>query len=97
MAGDYVRAVFGTLQTGEQDFASAYSQLTSTCSTLDSQLRASLADWDGQAQQAYYTAQTTWDNAIADMGMVIQQLSQVVGTAGQNYTSAESTNAAMFQ
>jgi 6 kDa early secretory antigenic target len=94
---DYVRAVFGTLNQGEADFMSAYNGLVTTVNDLDGQLRSKLSSWDGQAQAAYYQAKTAWDNAISDMGMVIQGLSRVIGTANTNYQGAEQANAAMFQ
>ena len=62
---DYTRAVFGGLQQGQADFASIYGQLTSTVQDLDSRLRGNLAEWDGQAQQAYYAAKAQWDAAMA--------------------------------
>jgi 6 kDa early secretory antigenic target len=96
MAGDYVRAVFGTLADGEAEFMAAYNGLVSTVNDLDSQLRSRLDTWDGQAQAAYYQAKATWDRAIADMGAVIQGLSRVIGTANANYQAAEQSNAGMF-
>jgi 6 kDa early secretory antigenic target len=94
---DYVRAVFGTLNQGEADFMSAYNGLVTTVNDLDGQLRSKLSSWDGQAQAAYYQAKTAWDNAISDMGMVIQGLSRVIGTASENYQVTEQANASMFQ
>jgi early secretory antigenic target protein ESAT-6 len=96
MAGDYVRAVFGSLSDGESQFVAAYNSLSSTVTDLDGQLRSSLATWDGQAQEAYYQAKAVWDKAIADMGAVIQGLSSVLGSANANYQTAERTNSAMF-
>lgn len=96
MAGDFVLANFGTLSDGESQFMAAYNGLISTINDLDSQLRGSLGDWEGSAQTAYYQAKAVWDKAIADMGMVIQGLSQVIGTANVNYQQAETTNAGMF-
>jgi early secretory antigenic target protein ESAT-6 len=96
MAGDYVLANFGTLADGESQFMAAYTGLTSTVNDLDAQLRGHLQDWQGSAQQAYLEAKLIWDKAIADMGLVIQGLSQVLGTANQNYQQAETTNAGMF-
>jgi 6 kDa early secretory antigenic target len=96
MAGDFVLANFGTLADGESQFMAAYNGLTSTINDLDGQLRSSLTDWEGSAQQAYYQAKAIWDKAIADMGLVIQGLSQVVGTANANYQEAEQTNSSMF-
>ena len=79
--GDYTRAVVGTLRQGEADLALTYRSLRSTVATLDSQLRASLAAWDGPAQQAYYRAKGIWDTAIADMANAMNQLSDVIGAA----------------
>jgi 6 kDa early secretory antigenic target len=97
MAGDYVRAVFGTLADGESQFVAAYNSLSSTVNNLDGELRSSLATWDGQAQAAYYEAKSIWDKAVADMAAVIQGLSSVLGSANDNYQTAERTNASMFQ
>ena len=96
MAGDFVLANFGTLADGESQFMAAYNGLTSTINDLDSQLRGSLDGWEGSAQQAYYQAKAIWDKAIADMGLVIQGMSQVVGTANVNYQQAEQANSTMF-
>jgi 6 kDa early secretory antigenic target len=95
--GDYVKAVFGSLSDGQAQFMAAYNGLSSTVNELDAQLRSNLSTWDGQAQEAYYQAKAVWDNAIADMGMVIQNLSSVIGTANDNYQLTETSNAAMFQ
>jgi 6 kDa early secretory antigenic target len=96
MSGDYVYANFGTLSDAQAQFMAAYTGLTSEINDLDAQLRSHLQDWQGSAQAAYYEAKGIWDRAIADMGMVIQNLSAVVGDANQNYQTAESTNASMF-
>jgi early secretory antigenic target protein ESAT-6 len=93
---DYVRAVFGTLADGEAQFMSAYNGLVSEVNDLDGQLRSKLSSWDGQAQAAYYQAKAVWDNAISDMGMVIQGLSRVIGNANENYQVTEQANAQMF-
>ena len=93
---EYTRAVFGSLQTGESDFASTYAQLQSTISTLDAQLRSSLSQWDGEAQQAYYAAKAKWDAAMADMATVLSNLGRVIGEAHVNYGSTEAANAALW-
>lgn len=93
---DYTRAVFGSLSTGESDFASIYSQLTTTIETMDSQLRSNLAQWDGEAQTAYYAAKAKWDAAMANMANVLTNLRAVIGEANVNYSTTEATNAAMW-
>jgi WXG100 family type VII secretion target len=93
---DYTKAVFGQLEQSRADFAGTYSSLQDTISTLDSRLRANLAEWDGSAQQAYYTAKAVWDNAMADMANVLNQLGVVIGVANSNYTAAESANTQLW-
>jgi 6 kDa early secretory antigenic target len=93
---DYTKAVFGQLEQSQADFAGTYSSLQDTISTLDSQLRANLAEWDGQAQQAYYAAKAVWDTAMADMANVLNQLGVVIGVANTNYTAAESANTQLW-
>lgn len=94
--GDYTKAMFGQLEQSQADFAGIYSQLTERVQTLDSQLRSHLAEWDGQAQQAYYSAKAQWDAAMADMGNVLNQLGAVIGVANENYTHAEAANSALW-
>ena len=91
---EFTKAVFGTMDQGEAEFASIYSQLVSTVYGLDSNLRASLNTWTGTAQQAYYEAKEQWDAAMADMATVVQQLGRVIGTANSNYQGAENANRA---
>ncbi len=93
---EYTRVQFGTMEQGRADFAATYSAVQNTVSTLDSQLRSNLAEWDGSAQQAYYAAKTVWDNAMADMAGVLNQLGAVIGVANENYTAAESANTRMW-
>ena len=92
----YTRAQFASLQQGEGDFAQIYSQLTSTISTLDGQLRARLAEWDGQARDAYYVAKAQWDAAEANMAQVLTNLRGVIGTAHENYSTTEAANANLW-
>jgi 6 kDa early secretory antigenic target len=96
MAGDFVLANFGSLSDGEAQFVAAYNGLNSTVNNLNSQLQSNLADWVGSAQQAYYEAKSVWEQAITDMGLVIQGMSSVISTGNQNYQDAERTNASMF-
>ena len=93
---EYTRAVFGSLQAGESDFASIYSQLQSTINTLDAQMRSSLSQWDGAAQAAYYAAKAKWDAAMADMATVLGNLRTVIGEANVTYSGTEAANAALW-
>jgi WXG100 family type VII secretion target len=93
---EYTMAQFGSLSSGEANFASIYAQLTETISTLDSQLRTNLAEWDGPARDAYYVAKAQWDKAEANMALVLNNLRGVIGEASANYTQVEAANSALW-
>jgi 6 kDa early secretory antigenic target len=93
---EYTLAQFGTMDQAQADFQGTYSSLRSTMDDLDSQLRTNLSQWEGSAQEAYYAAKTKWDNAMADMQGVLNQLAGVIGTASDNYQQAEKANTALW-
>jgi 6 kDa early secretory antigenic target len=93
---EYTRAVFGSLQAGEADFARAHAQLQSTIATLEAQLRASLSQPDGDAQQAFCAAKARWDAAMVNLVSVLSNLRGVIGEAQVNYSSTEAANAALW-
>jgi|ERR1700691_919798 early secretory antigenic target protein ESAT-6 len=93
---DYTRVMFGAMEQGQADFQRTYASLQSEIATLESQLQGNLGEWVGSAQQAYHEAQAVWNNAMANMQAVLQQLGTVIGTANDNYQQAESANTALW-
>ena len=71
---EYTLAVFGTLEQGQADFQQTYNSLVSEVQMLEAQLRSSLTQWVGSAQQAYYQQQAQWNAAMAHMEQVLAQL-----------------------
>ena len=96
MTSDYTRAVFGSLAQGEADFARIYAQVQQTTQTLESQLNASLNQWDGQAKEAYAVARAKWQAAEANMAAVLNNLRVVAGEANVNYQTTEAANANLW-
>ena len=93
---EYTRAVFGSLAQGEADFARIYAQVQQTTQTLESQLNASLNQWDGQAKEAYAVARSKWQAAEANMAAVLNNLRVVAGEANVNYQTTEAANANLW-
>lgn len=71
---EYTLAVFGTLEQGQADFQQTYNSLAGEVQMLEAQLRSSLSQWAGSAQQAYYQQQAQWNAAMAHMEQVLAQL-----------------------
>jgi WXG100 family type VII secretion target len=93
---EYTRAVFGSLAQGEADFARIYAQVQQTTQTLESQLNASLDQWDGAAKEAYAVARAKWQAAEANMAAVLNNLRVVAGEANVNYQATEASNAGLW-
>jgi 6 kDa early secretory antigenic target len=93
---EYTLAIFGTLEQGQADFQQTYNSLVNEVQMLEAQLRSSLSQWAGSAQQAYYQQQAQWNAAMAHMEQVLAQLGVVVGTANQNYQQAEQVNTSLW-
>lgn len=93
---EYTAVSFGAMSTGAADYASVYQSLNSTLQTLQGELQSTLSTWTGEAQSAYYAAKAKWDAAAADMATVVNSLSNVVSTAGENYVTTEQRNTQMW-
>lgn len=96
MSSDYTMVQFGALEDGRADFVAVYSAVEARIASLNAQLRTHLSQWTGSAQAAYHEAESQWNAAMADMQNVLNSLGAVIGTANENYGTAESTNARMW-
>jgi 6 kDa early secretory antigenic target len=93
---DYTRANFGAIDQGASAFAQTASALMSELEDLEGKLKAKLAEWDGDAQQAYHRYQTQWQTSARDMQNIVTQLGTAIGDSGQNYQAAERANTNMW-
>lgn len=92
----YTRADFGGLTQGEAQFTQAARALMDELNDLEGKLRTKLTQWEGSAQQAYWTYQQRWDAAAKDMQHVVQQLGLAIRDAHDNYQAAERTNSGIW-
>lgn len=89
---DYTTVNAGAMQQGIGDLQTAYNGTTSALDTLEQQLNQSLAQWDGEARQAYVVAKQKWDQAANHMSQVIQKMTSTLGQIGENYDGTERAN-----
>lgn len=86
---DFTSVNAGAMQQGIADLNTAYKALTEQLSSLEGQLNASLAQWDGAAREAYRAAKAEWDAAANHMGQVIAKMQQVMTQITENYDANE--------
>ena len=96
MSDDYTSANFGVLSSQAENFAIVAGTMRKELDELESSLQSKLAQWDGDARQAYWQYKKQWDAAAADMQNVIHKLGLAIGNAHSNYTEAEKYGVNLF-
>ncbi|WP_020574946.1 WXG100 family type VII secretion target [Actinopolymorpha alba] len=75
----------------------AYRGVEDETNDLESSLEGKLAEWEGDAKQAYWDAKAQWEQAIAELNQVLDQLGAAIGNVHENYTSTEKANESIFR
>lgn len=97
MSSDSLSAAnFGVLSSSAENYAIVAGTIRKELDALESSLKKHLAEWDGDAQQAYWRFKAQWDAAAADMQNVIQKMGLAIGTAHDNYVEAEKFGVNLF-
>lgn len=79
-----------------EDFSRTLSAMNEALEELDANLKNSLAEWDGQARQAFDVAHQLWRHSAADMAYQLAGLRKAIAVADVNYSLCEAANLAMF-
>lgn len=96
MSFDGIKVEHGRLDQGSADVMAAAKDIQTRLDTLEDELKPLASDWTGAAKEAYREAKATWDKAIADMIILLQQASSNVDTSNQEYKAADARGAGRF-
>ncbi|WP_165975259.1 WXG100 family type VII secretion target [Actinomadura rubrisoli] len=91
-----IRAEFAAFSEAERAFREALRQFESILNALEKELDRTLAQWDGDAKQAYAVAHARWDKAARDLHAELARLHKGIGRAHRNFRSASDTNVRMW-
>ena len=75
MSFDGINVEHGKLDQGSADVMAAAKDIQARLDTLEDELKPLASDWTGAAKEAYREAKATWDKAIADMIVLLEQAS----------------------
>ena len=92
-----IKVSFSAIQQLETDVQNESNKIQTSLDTLDGEVKKLYGSWDGQAQQAYQASKAKWDQKMADMHSILQELHGKVGEAGVQYQSTEARNASRFE
>ena len=96
MSFDGIKVEHGKLDQGSADVMAAAKDIQTRLDTLEDELKPLASDWTGAAKEAYREAKATWDKAIADMIVLLEQASANVDTSNQEYKAADARGAGRF-
>lgn len=96
MSFDGINVQHGKLDQGSADVMAAAKDIQSRLDNLEDELKPLANDWTGAAKEAYREAKATWDKAIADMIVLLEQASANVSTSNDEYKSADQRGAHRF-
>ncbi len=96
MSFDGIKVEHGKLDTGSADVIAAAKDIEARLNTLEDELKPLASDWTGAAKEAYREAKETWDKAITDMIILLNQAGQNVDSSNQEYKAADARGAGRF-
>ncbi|MEV6608271.1 WXG100 family type VII secretion target [Kutzneria sp. NPDC051319] len=89
MSDSVIKVTFAEIQQASQDVTNAANTVGSHLETLKGKIAPIVADWTGEAAEAYQNAQRNWDAAAKDFQETLQAIGVAVRQAGEGYESAE--------
>lgn len=94
---DFTRWSAESLDQLQANLRLAYRGVEDETNDLEKALEAKLADWSGEAKEAYWQAKAQWEKAIGELNTVLGQLGAAVENIKTNYTATERSNTTIFQ
>jgi WXG100 family type VII secretion target len=90
-----------SVQTGQVsqyggELQSESQAIRATLDDLEAQIRTLLGEWSGEAQGAYNTAQTKWDQQFAEMQGILTKIAAATQEIAQGYSTTDSKAAGYF-
>lgn len=96
MSFDGIKVEHGKLDAGSADVIAAARDIETRLNTLEDELKPLASDWTGAAKEAYREAKATWDKAISDMIVLLNQAGHNIDTSNQEYKAADARGAGRF-
>lgn len=88
---DFTRVSAAGMTQGIESLQRANQQLQTTLEDLKGKLRNSLAQWEGEATDAYNQVQARWDQQAIEMNGIVQQMGQILNQINEAYIANESS------
>ena len=87
---------YGALYQAASDITTGAGNLESCLNDLEQTLNQLRSSWEGQAQEAYQTAQLKWNEGLEGLKDVLRRTSAAVDSARSNYQQTDQSSASRF-
>jgi WXG100 family type VII secretion target len=86
----------GVLNSGSADLGSDANYIQQVLDDFDAQVRTLVANWDGDAQQAYQVAKAEWSQAMTSMRNTLNTISQMLAATSEEFQNIDRRGAQMW-
>ncbi|MDP4506629.1 WXG100 family type VII secretion target [Nonomuraea sp. NBC_00507] len=93
---DITKVNFAGLGEGEDAFARAFNDMVTTLDTLERDLLAKSAIWQGEAKTVFDEVRALWKSEANDMSQFIDLMKQNINITNMNMQQVERINAQIF-
>ena len=91
-----ILVTFSAISAAEGDVAATSQSINGQLDDLKAYLAPMVATWTGTAAENYQAKQRQWDEAATELNAILAQIGRALGTAGEDFASAESSNASIW-
>lgn len=87
-----ILVTFGELDNAQKSIQSTWNNISQQLDDLKRYLQPLVSTWTGDAASAYHDHQAKWDQSMAHLNQVLNQIGVALGTSNQNYQEGEAVN-----
>ncbi len=93
---DTIRYSFGAIAAGSEDIRATSANIQSLLGDLRSRIQPMTATWEGDSAVAYEAAQREWDEAAADLNMILETIARTVSESNDRMSDINRQAAASW-
>jgi len=95
--GDMLVVKFAELQNAAAHIDTALNKIQNDLAELERSAAPLVADWSGEAREAYLVRQQRWQTAATELSAILRDIKGAVQQSAAEYQNAERKNTSRFE